>query len=261
MQDVKPEVLLIAKPQIDWDMVEMYLDSIGGGEWFRRMNGEDRGVTDAEALIEFAGRGCYRSWDVGLNKNVTKVRGDSESYIDNLLKSEHGSVLEHAQFTFVFKDVSRIFTHELVRHRVGVAISQESMRYVRLDDVPMWFPDELATDKEFMSRAKNICHMYEVFMGWATRYYKLDDPGMSFERKKAITSALRRLAPSGHATMVTWSANVRTLRHTIMMRTAIGAEAEMRLVFDEIARIMKAECPLLFKDLEVNIDTGAWERV
>ena len=34
-----------------------------------------------------------------------------------------------------------MFTHELVRHRVGTSISQESLRFVRLDDLPFWFPD------------------------------------------------------------------------------------------------------------------------
>ena len=38
-------------------------------------------------------------------------------------------------------NVSRVATHELVRHRAGVAVSQESLRFVRLDDLPFWFPE------------------------------------------------------------------------------------------------------------------------
>jgi thymidylate synthase (FAD) len=45
-------------------------------------------------------------------------------------------VLEHAQFTFFITGVSRGLTHELVRHRVGVAISQRSTRYVDEDESP-----------------------------------------------------------------------------------------------------------------------------
>ena len=91
--------------------------------------------------MEFAGRLCYRSWEPGLNKNVRQVRTNVEDYLDNLLKSMHGSVLEHSFYVFIFHQVSRVFTHELVRHRVGTSISQESLRFVRLDDLPFWFPD------------------------------------------------------------------------------------------------------------------------
>jgi len=34
-------------------------------------------------------------------------------------------------------------THEICRHRVGCAISQESLRYVRLTDLSVWLPDAL----------------------------------------------------------------------------------------------------------------------
>ncbi|MDQ3955942.1 MAG: thymidylate synthase (FAD), partial [Actinomycetota bacterium] len=51
--------------------------------------------------------------------------------------------------------------------------------------------------------------------------------------------------------------NIRTLRHTIQMRTDPGAEEEIRFVFDKIGHIMKEEAPLLFGDFEVD-DDGYW---
>jgi thymidylate synthase (FAD) len=54
-----------------------------------------------------------------------------------------------------------------------------------------------------------------------------------------------------------WTANARTLRHVIEMRTAPGAEEELRLVFDQVARIMQAEAPGLFQDF-VQDDEGSW---
>ena len=74
-----------------------YLESIGGGSWLERTQGA--GGSDAELLIEFAGRLCYRSWEPGLNPNVRKIRTDRGEYFGNLLASGHGSVLEHANFT------------------------------------------------------------------------------------------------------------------------------------------------------------------
>jgi thymidylate synthase (FAD) len=71
------------------------------------------------------------------------VRTDQHEYLGNLLASLHGSVLEHASDTFAFHNVSRVFTHELVRHRAGSAFSQESLRYVRLAEIGFRVPEAL----------------------------------------------------------------------------------------------------------------------
>jgi thymidylate synthase (FAD) len=78
-----------------------------------------------------------------------------------------------------------------------------------------------------------------------------------FHVKKEVTSALRRLAPIGLSTDILWTANARTLRHVIEMRTAEGAEEELRMVFNEIALIMQAEAPSLFQDFSRQ-DDGSW---
>jgi thymidylate synthase (FAD) len=78
-----------------------------------------------------------------------------------------------------------------------------------------------------------------------------------FHVKKEVTSALRRLAPIGLSTDIIWTANARTLRHVIEMRTAAGAEEELRLVFDAIARLMQAEAPGLFQDF-TRAEDGSW---
>ena len=69
-----------------------------------------------------AAKRCYMSFEAGLNPNVTRVRKDLTEYLDNVLKSGHGSVLEHATYTFAIENVSRVFTGELNRHRAGVGI-------------------------------------------------------------------------------------------------------------------------------------------
>jgi len=91
----------------------------------------------------------------------------------------------------------------------------------------------------------------------AARELGIDDEGVPFHVKKEVTSALRRLAPIGLSTDIVWSANVRTLRHVIEMRTAAGAEEELRLVFDQIARVMQREAPGLFQDF-VRHEDGSW---
>jgi len=254
MRSVQPEVFLVARPEIDYPSLAAYLQQVGGEGWLQRL---DRGdLDDAQNLAEFAGKICYRAWEPGLNPNVSKVRNDHEKYLANILASAHGSVLEHASFSFVLHNVSRVATHELVRHRPGVAISQESLRFVRLADIPFWFPDWALADAELMKRSTALLEQMEEFQRWMADHFGLDEDSVPFHEKKHKTSFMRRFAPDGVATGLLWTANIRTLRHTIEARTDSGAEEEIRLLFGKIGDLMRAEAPALFGDYTV--EDGAW---
>jgi thymidylate synthase (FAD) len=255
MQETTPQVFLVARPSVDVDGMRAYLQSVGGQSWLERRLGEAPGeLNDAENLIEFCGRVCYRSWEPGLNPNVSRIRTDQREYFENLLRSAHGSVLEHASYTLAFRNVSRVFTHELVRHRAGSAFSQESLRYVRLTDIGFRVPPALEPVRHAVVE---LVERLEEFQVHAAEELGIDADGLDFHVKKEITSALRRLAPIGLSTDIIWTANVRTLRHVIEMRTAPGAEEELRLVFDQVAGIMKTEAPSLFQDFRRD-DDGSW---
>ncbi len=253
MNETTPSVFLLARPSLDLEGMRAYLDDVGGAGWLdRRLGEEDR--NDAELLVEFGGRICYRSWEPGLNPNVTRVRTDRREYLGNIVSSAHGSVLEHASFSFAFRQVSRVFTHELVRPRAGSAFSQESLRYVRLTDIGFRVPPALEPIRE---QVLTLVEQLEEFQVSAAEALELDDDALPFSVKKEVTSALRRLAPIGLSTDILWTANVRTLRHVIEMRTAPGAEEELRLVFDEVAQILCREAPALFQDFSRQ-DDGSW---
>jgi thymidylate synthase (FAD) len=250
MRETRPQVFLIARPALDADGLRGYLEAVGGAAWLDRRTGHGA----AETLVEFAGRACYRSWEPGLNPNVTRVREDQREYLDNVLASGHGSVLEHVSYTFAFRDVSRVFTHELVRHRAGSAFSQESLRYVRLSEIGFRIPPAL---EALRPQVVAIVEQLEELQAGAAAALGLDDDGVPFAVKKEATSALRRLAPIGLSTDIVWTANVRTLRHVIALRTAPAAEEELRLVFDAVARLAVAEAPALFQDFTRDED-GTW---
>jgi len=254
MHETTPSVYLIARPSIVVDGMRAYLRDVGGESWLDGRLGEAEEPNSGELLVEFGGRACYRSWEPGLNPNVTRVRTDQREYFANILRSAHGSVLEHASYSFALRNVSRTFTHELVRHRAGSAFSQESLRYVRLTDIGFRVPPALEPVRE---QVLAIVEQLEEFQLSAANELGIDEQGVPFHVKKEVTSALRRLAPIGLSTDIVWSANVRTLRHVIEMRTNDGAEEELRLVFDKIARIMQAEAPGLFQDF-ARRDDGAW---
>jgi thymidylate synthase (FAD) len=256
MRETTPGIFLIARPSINVEGMRGYLEDVGGASWLERRLGESESsmLNDGELLVEFGGRVCYRSWEPGLNPNVTRVRTDRQEYLANILASLHGSVLEHANYSFALRNVSRVFTHELVRHRAGSAFSQESLRYVRLTDIGFRMPPALEPIRE---QVLNLVEQLEEFQVSAAAELGIDDEGVPFHIKKEITSALRRLAPTGLSTDIIWTANVRTLRHVIEMRTAPGAEEELRFVFDKVAEVMTNEAPLLFQDF-FRQDDGSW---
>jgi thymidylate synthase (FAD) len=254
MRETSPSVFLIARPSVDIDGMRGYLDDVGGTAWLELRSNGSEGVNSGELLVEFAGRACYRSWEPGLNPNVTRIRTDQKEYFANILRSHHGSVLEHSNYSFALRNVSRVFTHELVRHRAGSAFSQESLRYVRLTEIGFRVPPVLEPVRR---QVVNIVEQLEEFQVTAAEELGVDDEGLPFHVKKEVTSALRRLAPIGLSTDIVWTANVRTLRHVIEMRTAPGAEEELRLVFNMLAELMREEAPGLFQDFE-RLDDGSW---
>src|SRR4051795_1432457 len=255
MRETAPSVFLIARPSLAVDGLRGYLEAVGGEAWLeRRLEEADGEPAAGELLVEFGGRACYRSWEPGLNPNVTRVRTDQREYFANILRSQHGSVLEHSNYSFALRNVSRVFTHELVRHRAGSAFSQESLRFVRLTDIGFRVADALEPIRD---QVISLVEQLEEFQVSAADSLGLDDEGVPFSVKKEVTSALRRLAPIGLSTDIVWTANVRTLRHVVEMRTAPGAEEELRHVFGLVAERMVHEAPGLFQDFARDAD-GSW---
>lgn len=273
MELTEPKVYLAARPSIvlDGGLLD-YLADVGAQNWAdKRFETDREATTDAEKLIEIGGRLCYRSFEPGLNPNVTRVREDPATYFENILRSGHGSVLEHAYFSFICHNVSLVFTHEMVRHRAGWGFSQESLRFVRLSDIRFRIPEDLTHDVDTGEPLKydgpdgvglvedlitRHVEQSEQLQQILSDVHGLDDES-NFHRKKTVTSAMRRVAPNGLSTTIMMTGNVRAIRQVIEMRTAGGAEEEIRNVIDQVATIMHKECPLLFNDYE-RTEEGEW---
>ncbi|HEX9341200.1 MAG TPA: FAD-dependent thymidylate synthase [Thermoplasmata archaeon] len=257
MRDVKPTVIKIGETKVDPAALAEVLHHLGVSkeysDWFVSTR-----EAEGQALIEFAGRICYESYQPHLNPNVTKIREDPAAYYRNILKKGDGSILEQAHVVFALLNISRVCSHELVRHRVGTAISQESLRYVRPRELKFWIPEELnAGQREFM--AKTVDQIEESYRKMESEVPWED---LSMDEKKRMTSALRRILPDGIATNMIWGANHRTLRWLIEMRTDPSAEVEIRMVFDRIAQICKRDYPNIYQDMvreELSDGTGSWK--
>jgi hypothetical protein len=147
--------------------------------------------------------------------------------------------------------------HNFIANGLVVHNSQESLRYVRPSQLRFWLPPELRHEK---TKIQSIVEDIEKQYRNLERSYDWDK--INFDIKKRVTSALRRIMPDGIATTIVWSANHRTIRHVITMRTAESAEAEIRFVFDKVARIMKEKFPLIYGDFdhtELDDKTRSWQ--
>lgn len=287
-QEVPIEIFMIGRTQVDRDEVARWMKFIGADEF---VVPEDGAVTNPALLIALAGKRCYKSFQPGLNPNVTRIRADYSEYFDNILKSGHGSVLEHSVYNLAIENVSRVFTGEMNRHRAGWAISEGSMRFIRYSEsIPYWVPDSIKGEDAL--QADTVRYFYQndiaeldpkyfkdsveakkhatrlifnaAFKGVEDAYRLMEGiwseelaPTSKFHGKKEITSMMRRIVGMGVATGGVWSGNIRGLRHVITMRASAAAEEEMLHVFSRVAKMIRDKEPDLFGDFEQTPE-GFW---
>jgi len=206
--------------------VEVKLLALTGLVQSLHINPEVKNMIPSEELIEYAGRLCWDSTDK-LGKQADRIQ--------EWLHSGHESVIEHASATFLIK-ASRVFTHELVRHRIA-SYSQRSQRYVDESHAKHILPSEIAGQEN--EDAKRI---FEGAMRDSWNAYKnLIKLGL----KKEIA---RYVLPNACETQIIMTMNFRELRHFIKLRTSERALPEMRAVANEVKRIMEAVAPQVFHE-------------
>ncbi len=263
-----PKVYLIARPQIVEEGFQSFLEDQKLA-WPTPV--ED--VKDCERLVEICGRCCYMSFGAKAGSK-TNFR-----YIQNLLGRNtdgswktgpaHGSVVEHPCWTFLIVGAGRGFSHEQVRHRTGWAYSQLSTRYCdfeREEEEGTWEPGfciptlgQLAdqTASKFEEKLKisqqayvELLHLIEADLKQSPEFIKslerYDDREKSRMLRKAARGAARDILPIATEAIMTMSANARALWNCIVLRGNEHAEAVIREVYVQIARIMEKEMPALF---------------
>lgn len=209
-------------------------------------------------LLEVAGRNCYQSWD-------NKAGRTNESYLRNIIKSGHLSVLEHGSVSFFITNVSRAFTHELVRHRLA-SYSQLSQRYVHPDElhfvIPPFFlsydPESLVVEKYILTPNLDVIRRFcnsclDSAYAYSTIIKKLwenheDEDDRTLIRKRILESS-RSVLPNATVTSIVMTANLREWRHITALRTSTSADLEMRIVMSEIFRALDLLYHPLFDDI------------
>src|SRR5215212_6415429 len=99
-------------------------------------------------LVYTACRTCYSELDpqeIFRRATAGEINPASmQRLISNVIESGHGSTIEHVVFTFALSGVSRTLSHQLVRHRAGVAFDQQSQRYVKFKKAATMLPQTIA---------------------------------------------------------------------------------------------------------------------
>ena len=213
----------------------------------------DAGASDAEALVEFAGRACYESFD---KPNPRTAANDA--YLSHIMEVGHHALLEHATATMYVRGISRSCTHELVRHR-HFSFSQLSQRFVHTDDAQVVVPPAIAQDEELrtllLRAADEARFVYEELL--AALEEKLADEPNALLRKKQARQAARSVLPNAAESRLVVTGNYRAWRHFIAARASEHADVEIRTLAVTCLDILAEQAPALFSDFIVTeLDDG-----
>lgn len=183
-----------------------------------------------ELICSTAARLCYSSSDIR-----DMITADPKAgLLEKILDSGHHSVLEHASFTFGIEGISRVTSHQLVRHRIA-SFSQQSQRYTssRWDDMFI-VPDSVLENES----ASHIAHgLLQCTRNFYDTVLKMGIPAED----------ARYLLPAAAPTKMIVTMNARELLHFFELRCCNRAQWEIRGVADEMLRLCKQVAPNIFK--------------
>ncbi len=244
-----PTVYLLSKQTLQQGELDRFL-SDHGVTW------SSDSTVASEVITETAGRVCYMSY--------AKPRpGGNAAYLGHIKEVGHGSVFEHAVWTFLLTGLSRSLTHELVRHRAGWAYSQLSQRYVDESVAEYVEPDIIASDPEMHAVwHEAVTHAHAAYVKLAELLNtKLADPAAAAAamlppdadrttRRKTARQAARSVLPNATETKITVTANARALRHFLEQRGSVHAEPEIRKLANVLLEVLVKDAPNLFGDYQ-----------
>jgi thymidylate synthase (FAD) len=154
--------------------------------------------------------------------------------INRVIESGHGSTIEHVVFTFAITGVSRTLSHQLVRHRAGVAFDQQSQRYVSYKKgASTMMPGTIAdADPALLERyAQQVEGALEL-------YSELVEAGIPGEDARFVF-------PNATRTNLVMTANLRALIHMSGLRLCTMAQWEIRRLFQLIRHEVFTVSPFL----------------
>lgn len=192
-------------------------------------------------LIELAGRTAYQSQD-----RITET--SSTRFVDMIRKRGHESVLEHSAMSVRFENLSRGFTHELVRHRIA-SYTQESTRYVDESDFHVVIPPDKEADEKLVEltlpNGQRIKVSFREWMELNEQIYK------GLRKAGWVAQDARQVLPIGIKAQIVITANFREWRHIFKLRCAKNAHWEIRSVMIKLLKDVQQRIPIVFDDFQI----------
>jgi thymidylate synthase (FAD) len=156
-----------------------------------------------------------------------------QKLIAGVIESGHGSTIEHVVFTFAISGVSRTLSHQLVRHRAGVAFDQQSQRYVKFKGAATMLPTTIEEGEQ------DLRQRYEDQVGGALELYgDLVEAGVPGEDARFVF-------PNATRTNLVMTTNLRALIHMSGLRLCTMAQWEIRRLFQLIRHEIFQVSPFL----------------
>ena len=190
-------------------------------------------------LIETAGRTAYQSRD-----KITE--GSAVKFTEMIRNRGHESVFEHSSMIVEFNNVSRGFTHELVRHRIA-SFTQESTRYVDESDFKVVISPNKDQDEKIVElELPNNEKIKVSFADWV----KLNEQMYRGLRMADwIPEDARQILPIGIKSQIVVTANFREWKHIFKLRTNPRAHWEIRRVMTNLLEEVKEKVPVIFDNI------------
>lgn len=187
---------------------------------------------DPEKIVASAVRQCYSpSSATEIKKKITKA--ECAKFIKMVVATGHTSTIEHVSFTFAIEGVSRVLTHELVRHRIA-SYSQQSQRYINGKNFGFVTPPTILSKKE----AKKLFD--DTIKDLGEKYEKLIELGVPKEDARFIL-------PNATDVKIVVTMNARSLYNFLARRMCNRAQWEIRTMATLMHKELLKVAPSIFK--------------
>lgn len=216
---------------------------------------------EPEKLVASAAKLCYSA--VGADRLMEGLTDEkTNKFIQKLMELGHESPIEHISFTFAVEGVSRVLSHQLVRHRIA-SFSQQSQRYVKLEQFEYIIPpsiEEVPEAKEkFVAMMKDDQKgyndlaeiLYNKHAERLIREGKTEKQAKMMAEKMAIEDA-RYVFPNACETKIVFTMNARTLMNFFRHRCCERAQWEIRELATEMLKLVREIAPTLFSQAGPN---------
>ena len=192
-----------------------------------------RYTPEPERTVAMSARLCYSP--IGAAQLEEKISDEQAAkLVRKLVSMGHFSTLEHVTLTFAIEGVSRVLTHQLVRHRIA-SYSQQSQRYVKEHDFETIVPPSIAKNPE--AKAKFDALMTQI-----------QDLYNEFTAAGVLAEDARYILPNAAETKIVCTFNARSLLNFFSLRCCTRAQWEIRALANEMLRQVKEVAPVIFEN-------------